>query len=360
MSENEHNKTEEATPFKLKRAREKGQVARGMDLGYLSTMAAFATFAVIVGEHLITDLAGLMRRVFATAIERAADPMEAPAALAMVYMPAVKSLALLGATIVLTVAFFEIVQLRGPVFSTHPLKPDFNRLNPAKGLKRLFSLKMLKETLKNVIKMAAYTAAAYVVIRYAIETYGDTMTDAGRLAAALRGGGFRLLFFFVVLAIFFAAIDQVIARQEFRKQMRMSKSELNREHKDREGEPRMKQKRKQLHREFAKQSKAFGDLPGSDMLIVNPQHFAVALAYDAKTMSAPTVTAKGRNHFALALKRSAAIHNIPVFTQPALARALHRKTEAGQEIGGDEFKAVADLYLSLYQTKPRDETDENA
>lgn len=360
MSESEENKTEEATPFKLKRARDKGQVARGMDLGYFSTMAAFATFAVIVGERLITDLAGLMRRVFATAIERAADPLEAPAAIAMVYMPAVKSLALLGGTIVLTVAFFEILQLRGPVFSTHPLKPDFNRLNPAKGLKRLFSMKMLKETLKNIIKMAAYVAAAYVVIRYAIETYGQTMTDADRLVAAMRGGGFRLLFLFMVLAIFFAALDQIISRQEFRKQMRMSKSELNREHKDREGEPRMKQKRKQLHREFAKQSKALGDLPGSDMLIVNPQHYAVALAYDPKNMSAPQVTAKGRNHFALALKRGAAIHNIPIFAQPALARALHSKTETGQEIGGEEFKAVADLYLALYRSRPQEETDQNA
>ena len=360
MSASEQNKTEEATPFKLKRARDKGQVARGTDLGYVASLVAFSLFTVIVGHRLMVELSTLMRRTFAGAISQASDPAAAPAAITMVFWPTFKLLALLGATIVLIVGFFEILQLRGPVFSTQPLKPDFNRLNPAQGFKRLFSMRTLKETLKNVIKFAVYTGVTYLVIRYAISSYGSTITDADRLLQALRGGGFRLLFLFVLMAMMFAAIDQIIARQEFSKQMRMSKSELNREMRDREGEPRIRQKRKQLHREFAKQSKALGELPGSDMLIVNPQHYAVALAYDSKTMSAPTVTAKGKNQFALALKRGATIHNIPVFARPSLARALYAHGETGAEISAHEFQAVADLYLTLYRSKNNQQSHSDA
>lgn len=347
MSENEQNKTEEATPFKLKKAREKGQVAKGNDLGFFSTMVALSLFTLMLGKKTVTNLTEAMRDLLSNGVVGAATSESSARAIAEVYYPALTALALLGGTIMLVVIFMEMLQLRGLIFSTHPLKPDFNRINPGQGLKRIFSLKMLKEALKGIVKMTAYSIAAGLVGLYCVNLYDNSIIDARTLIIALIGSGYRLLFAFALLAIFFVVLDQIIARQEFRKQMKMSKSELQRENKDREGEPRQKQKRKRLHAEFIKQTQSLGDLPGSDMLIVNPQHFAVALQYTPGKMLGPKVTTKGRNKFALFLKSEAKRHGIPIIYDPPLARAIFKKHDAGNEVSADHFVALAKLYIKI-------------
>jgi flagellar biosynthetic protein FlhB len=347
----EQNRSEEPTPFKLRRAREKGQVARGMDLGFVAGLVALAAFAIVAGDRLVVDLAQVMRQALAASGSSGRDPNEAAALAAALYWPAVRPLVLLGGTVVLIVLFLEIVQLRGLFFSSHPLKPDFSRLNPAKGLKRIFSMRMLKEALKNVIKMAAYTTVTTLLIWSLVANPGRTQEGAEGLSSALGGGAMRLLLLFILVALFFAAIDQIIVRREFHKQMRMSRREVTRESKDREGEPRIKQKRKQLHAEFAKQGKSLGSLPGSDLLVVNPQHFAVALSYDPTKMAAPTVTAKARNNYALAMKRQAFRLGIPIFEDRPLARSLYDRCETGSEVGSGDYHGVAALYLKLRQAQ---------
>jgi len=347
----EQNRSEEATPFKLRRAREKGQVARGMDLGFVAGLAALAAFAIVAGDRLVAGLAQLMRQALAASGSGGGDPGEAAALAAALYRPAIEPLILLGGTIVLIVLFLEIVQLRGLFFTAHPLKPDFSRLNPAKGFKRLFSTRMLKEALKNVVKMAAYSAVTILLLWSLVATPGRSQEGAEGLAAAIGGASMRLLLSFLLVAFFFAAIDQIIIRREFSKQMRMSRREVTRESKDREGDPRIKQKRKQLHAEFAKQGNSLGALPGSDLLVVNPQHFAVALAYDPERMMAPRVTAKARNNYALAMRREAFRLAIPIFEDRALARSLYSRCQTGHEVGSGDYHGVAALYLKLRQSR---------
>ena len=353
MAETDKNKTEEATPFKLKRAREKGSVARGADLGFFAMLVGLAIFSLFAGGATARALVEATRRTLAAAGSAASDPLQTLPAVAMIYVPALQSVALLAVTVAVVVVLLEIIQIRGVIFSAQPLKPDFSRLDPAKGLKRLFSMRMLKETLKSILKMAAFSAVAFLAIRYAFEFYGRSLTDPGALAAAMHGGGERLLYLFALLALAFAALDQIIVRGEFRKQMRMSRSEFTREAREREGEPRLKQRRKQLHAEFAKQTKGLGTLAGSDMLIVNPHHYAVALTYNANTMTAPMVTAKGRNMFAIALKRKAASLSIAIFEHPPLARSLYRACGQGDQIPPHDYRAVVDLYLKLAREEPQ-------
>ena len=347
MAETEQNKTEEPTPFKLKRAREKGQTARGMDLGFFAVLVGLALYALTAGGQLFRMLADTMQQTFVATRSVGGSSGSLLTALASTPGKALEAVGLFALTIVLTVLLFEIIQLRGITVSTQPLKPDFGRLNPAKGLKRLFSLRMLKETLKNIAKLAAYGCAAFLIVQKAFVDLEPSINDTLSLMQAIQTTVMRLLFVFVLLALIFAAIDQVIVRREFLKQMRMSRSELTREVKDREGEPRIKRRRKQLHAEFAKQTKALGNLKGSDLLIVNPDHFAVALAYDSRSMNAPKVTAKGRNNFALLLKSRARHLSIPIFELPLLARALYRKCDAGAEVPQEEYRAVVDIYLNL-------------
>jgi flagellar biosynthetic protein FlhB len=343
----EQNKSEEATPFKLSRAREKGSVARGIDLSFFAGLLGLAGFVSIAGEAMIGHLAQMMRRALAAGISNANDPHQAISVVAAAYWPALQPVVLFGGTIAAIVILLEIIQLRGFVFSAQPLKPDFSRINPAKGIKRLFSMRILKEALKSVLKMSVYTIVSYLLIRWAVRGAGMAVTDAGSLVGTMRSAGTRMLWTFVVLAFMFAILDQVLTRGEFRKQMRMSRREVTRESKEREGDPRIKRKRKQLHAEFVKRSKGLGALPGSDMLIVNPEHVAVALAYDRTKPGAPVVKAKARDLHAQMMKRLAARLHIPVVESPALARALYADYETGREIGENHYQAVAELYLKL-------------
>jgi len=353
----EQNKTEEPTPFKLKRARERGVVARGVDLGFFAALSGLAMYAVIAGDDSIAKLGQSMRLALSLA-PTAREPSEAIEVAAALYWPAFKIIAAVAVTTMALVALFEIVQVRGILFTTKPLKPDFSRLNPAKGLKRVFSLRMLKETLKSIVKLAAYGAAAYFAVKYAFDAYVRSVDTAPRLGEALQSASLRLLFTFILVALFVAIVDQVIARRDFLKQMRMSRGELTREHKEREGEPRLKQKRKQLHAEFASQTRSLGSLKGSDMLIVNPQHYAVGLIYDSAKMDAPRVTAKARNVHALALKQRAALLSIAIFEQPSLARALYKACDKGDAVPTSRYRDVADLYLKLM--RDRAEKDRHA
>ncbi len=343
----EQNKTEEPTPFKLKKAREKGQVARGMDLGFAAGLIALAAAATFAGQFFVVQVSEVMRHTFAAGIDGRGDATEVLAIIASVYWLLFQPLIIFGCIVAIMLITLDLLQLRGLIFTTHPLKPDFKRLNPAKGLKRLFSLRMLKETLKNVVKFATYCTIAWIVGSTAVAHSGIQLTNAGTLALAMEQAGLWLLYGFIAFALVFAAVDQIIVRGEFRKQMRMSRRELTRETKDREGEPRIKQKRKELHQQMRQQSESLASVPGADMLIVNPEHYAVALSYKPDVDNAPKVKAMGRNHAALLIKRKAALHGVPIIANPPLARALYADCKTGQEIPADHYRKVALHYRSL-------------
>lgn len=346
----EQNRSEDATPFKLHRARTRGMVARSVEPAFIAAMVALAAFATASADRIAGGLALSARTTLVAGIAAApdADVIGLPGGGWRLLEP----LALFGGTVMALVVLLELVQLRGLIFSTHPLKPDFSRMNPAKGLKRLFSARLLKETLKSTAKLAVYGTATFLTVTHGIERLAGVAGDTPRLPALLLATGLRLLLVYIAIAIGFALLDQVLVRKDFAKQMRMSRREVTREARDREGDPRIKQKRKKLHTEFARQSEGLDRLPGSDMLVVNPEHFAVALRYDPATMQAPSVSARGRNRFALALRDRAGALGIPVIRNPPLARALFHAATAGQEIPGDHYGAVARLYIDLARAAP--------
>lgn len=342
----DQNRTEQATPFKLKRAREKGMVARGLDLSFVAGLIGLAAFAAIGGAALMALLSVQMRRALGPGVAAAAEPGAATSLAARALWPVLQPVMLFGGTVIGVVLMVEIVQLRGLFFSATPLKPDFTRLNPAKGLKRLFSIRMLKEAAKSVIKMVGYTIVTWLAVRAALA--GTVrITDAPRLAGALDGGAMRLLVLFILAAAAFAILDQIMARGDFAKQMRMSRREVTREHREREGDPRLRAKRKQAHAAFAKQSKGLANLPGSDLMIVNPHHIAVALAYRPAEHAAPMVTALGADRHALQLRGAARRLGIPIVEQRTLARALFRDSDMGREIAAHHYHAVAEQYFRL-------------
>ncbi len=358
----EQNRNEEATPFKLDQARKKGMVARGTDLGFLAVLIGFAIAAQLFGAALIAALAQSARRSLAQLIPQAHDPTYALAAFGGEARTIVTVLVIPLLVIMIIAVLIEVVQIRGIVLSTTPLIPDFSRLNPAKGLKRLLSLRMLKELAKNLFKFALYGAASLLFIRYAARKAAMHLGDASQLARALGHAAGQMLLLFIILAAIAALLDQLLARREFAKQMRMSRRDVVRETREREGEPRQKQKRKQIFAEILKQASAAADIKGADVLIVNPTHYAVALRYRPGETDAPLIQARGRNAWALRMRQRAQREGITIVRNPSLARALFHEGRIGHQIGSAHFVAAADIYImlrrALQQSTPRQLQDE--
>lgn len=343
MEEAELDKSESATPFKLKRAREKGSVARGLDLGFLAVLMGFLGFAWVVGAQTVVSLA----RLIGLTLSGAANAVNAPGVLlgqsAHLFTSAFGPLLAFAATVFAVVLLLESLQV-GPVFSTHVLKPDFNRINPVQGLKRLLSWRLAIEAVKSIFKLGVYGAIAWLVIAGAMEGQSAAIGDGQALMIALGGIGFKLLLFFALAAAFFAAADQLLARREFARKMRMSRRELKRENRDREGDQRLKQKRKEFHNEFIKMAKSLRAARDADVILTNPTHVAVALRYRAETMEAPTVISRGSGALAARIKRVGFTYGVTVVPEPALARALFKRCKLDAQIPDDLFQPVADIY----------------
>ena len=346
MEQAEQNRSEKPTPFKLKQARQKGTVARGADLGFLTALAAFLGYMWISGAGLQAQILEVSRRALIAATHVTVSRNEILVVTGTVLSSVFRPLAFMAVTIFLVVLVFEIAQT-GLVFSTHPLKPDFSKLNPAKGLKRVFSVRTLVETAKSLLKFTGYATLAWLVIAAAREIDAPAATDATRLAAAMARTAFKLLLFFVGGALLFAVLDQALVRRDFLKQMRMSRRELRRESRDREGDPRIKQRRKQLHGEFLERNQSLRNVRDADVLVTNPTHFAVALRYDGRTMSAPMVVSQGSHQFAQRLKGLAFSYGVPIVEDRLLARALYRGCALNQIVPDAYYGPVAKLYQAL-------------
>jgi flagellar biosynthetic protein FlhB len=354
MDATEQDKSERATPFKLARARRKGQVARGMDLGFLTAIGAFLLYMWIAGPGLGDDLSRATRDAIVTAPSVTGGPGELFALTGHVFGAVVRPLFFLAIAIFVVVLLFELLQT-GIVFSAQPLKMDFTRLSPAKGLKRVFSKRMLVETAKNVLKLAVYAAIAWLVGRRAIDDATAHVGDAAGLAQSMFGAALRMLAWFALAALVFAVIDQLLVRKEFGKNMRMSRRELRREMRDREGEPRQKQKRKQLHAEFVSASQSLRNVRQADVVLINPVHVAVALRYDAATMAAPLVVSRGAGDLAQRLKRIAFRHNVRMIEDRALARALYRSCAIDSPVPESLYREVAAIYRNIRPAAPAEQ-----
>ena len=343
MDETELDKSEQASPFKLRRAREKGTIARGMDLGFFAAVSAMIAYAWLAGPQAALAIAHGSGVTLANAGTSGGSATALLAQMGLLFSTAISPLILLGSSAFAIVFLLEFLQV-GPVFSFQPLKPDFSRINPAKGLKRLFSIQLLIQALKSTFKLIVYGIIAWLVLRKALATELLGITDASRLLSALASVGFSLLLFFALAALAFAIVDQILSRRQFAKKMRMSRREMKREHRDREGDPRFKQKRKQFHAEFAKMAMSLRNAKSADVILTNPTHYAVALRYKPEKADAPIIVSRGAGKLAERIRAIGFTYGVTIIQDPPLARALFRDGVLEREIPESLFQTVADLY----------------
>lgn len=344
MAEQEQNPTEPATPFKLEKARKRGQVARSVDFNSLVMVWVLVIAAMMFGESVWRNVAATGAAVFSGAAE--------PTAELGAYLAGVRSFIGWVIAIVLPVALLALVLSTlanvvqtGFVFSSEPLKPKLERVNPIAGFKRLYNKRMLFEAFKGVLKLALFTATiAFFFVQIWPHLAEVAAPDAAGQTSWFADWGLALLLRLALIVTLIGLLDLAYSRWTYSRQMRMSRRELKDEVKRREGDPQIKAKIRELQRERLKQVQSTGKVGDADILITNPTHLAIALKYVRGEMDAPQVLAKGSDTAAADMRRRAAKHGVPIVERPSLARRLYRSTRVGQTVAPETFLEVARIY----------------
>jgi flagellar biosynthesis protein FlhB len=258
-------------------------------------------------------------------------------------------LPIFGALIVLVL--LASMALGGWNFSPAALVPDFTRLSPLAGLKRLFGLRGATELGKALLKCLLVGSVCAAVVAW---LFGDVLA-LGRMAprAAIGRGAGLLSWAFVWLCAslaLVAIVDVPLQLFQYKRSLRMTRQELRDEAKEHDGRPETKQRIRQMQQAIARR-RMMHKVPAADVVIVNPTHFAVALKYDANRMRAPQVIAKGADLVAQNIRRIAEEHRVPVFESPKLARALYRSTDLNREIPAGLYLAVAQVLSYIFRVR---------
>lgn len=347
----DQDRSHAATPYKLAKARERGQVMRSPVATSTAAFLAAMVFLDWQGWATWQHQFAVDRALFSGIETIAAHPQALASLLGRLVSDCFWSAAPFLLVIVLTTIVASLAQ-SGPVLSVEPLKPDWNRLNPADGLKRVLSLRSLFVLARSVLKLVLLSLVAWFALRELVpHFYRLSALPPGALVRQLLDGlasmGLRLGGTLALIAL----LDIAFSRREFAQKMRMSHRELKDEVKNRDGDPRVRARIRDLRRELLKRSASLRRTSEADVLITNPVHVAVALRYVHGEMVSPQVVAKGRGFMAAVMRGIAARHRIPVVPSPSLARQLYREMAVDQHVRPDLYAPVARIIVWVFSRR---------
>lgn len=351
MAEQDADRSEQATEHKLNDARKKGSVAKSVDFISMGAMAGLAVWVYGNGWDALRHSLRTQQKVLARAGQRDWSTDGIATWMGELLIDTLSLMGPLFLTLIVVAVLANIVQT-GPIFSFFPLKPDLNRINPAMGLKRLFSMRILFEALKSVIKLAVLGGVLYSLIVDLIPGLVSLSTAEPKgYARLLLGLAGALLLKLVLALLVIALLDMVYTRYDFSKRMRMSKRDVKEESKNREGDPRIRARVRELRLEMLKRSKSLAKVPSADVLITNPTHLAVALSYQHGKSGAPQVVAKGAGEVARSMRALAGKHQIPIVQNKLLARALFREVDYDGYVPEKLYPQVAKIMVWVYSMR---------
>ena len=343
-------KTEEATPKRLEKAREEGQVARSLELTTFSVMLVAAAGLLFMGADMMDKLMRIMKAGMQMERDLA---FQTDLMLNRLYELAFEGLISIAPILflLLVVAFFAPMLLSGWMFSTKALMPKFDRINPFKGLARIFSVNSLVELVKAILKTVLIGSVAALVIWHNKEAVMALLTVSIDSGISRTGEFLAMSFLLIVGAMMLVVVIDVPYKiWEHAKQQRMTKEDIRKENKDSEGDPFVKARIRGLQREAARR-RMMSEIPKADVIVTNPTHYAVALRYQSNSMRAPKVVAKGVHLLAARIREIAEAHRIPILEAPPLARALYHHAELESEIPEKLYTAVAEVLAYVFQLR---------
>ena len=348
--ESSQEKSLPASERKLQKSREDGQGARSRDLSHLAILGVGAVCLLALAPQLMARLQLAMSQQLAFDASTVMAPGHMLSRLQDMVV-----IGLIASTVfaVLTggAALLSAVGAGGWIFSAKPITPQFSRLNPISGISNLFSKQQMANVAKMVLMTGILSYVAWKFMGNSVEQVAMLVLQPSPLAlrhvADWLTSGMSLLLLVVFLA---AVVDVPLQAYFFKDQLKMSHEEVKQEHKESDGDPHTKGRIRQRQREVADRA-SVAAVPKADFVVMNPTHYAVALKYDDKTMSAPQVISRGTDLIAMSIRDIAKKHNVPVLQSPMLARALYAHAELDQAIPAKLYTAVAQVLAYVYRLK---------
>ncbi|HSI66874.1 MAG TPA: flagellar biosynthesis protein FlhB [Planococcus sp. (in: firmicutes)] len=343
-------KTEKATPQKRQESKRKGQVAKSPEVAAAMIMLGGILLLYFTGGWMLEQILGIFRVNLTQFFNWELTPASTRTLLEQMAFEGFKimvPMALIGMIFGFLGNYIQI----GPIFSADPLMAKFERINPIKGAKRIFSVRALVELAKSLLKISIIGTAAFLVLWFAKEELFLLSQQSVPHALSFVGGlVIKLGLTASLILLCLAVLDYIYQKHEFEKGIKMSKQDIKDEYKKSEGDPLIKSKIKEKQRQMS-MNRMIQDLPNADVLITNPTHYAIAIKYDAETMEAPQVIAMGKDHLALKIKEKAKELDIVIMENKPLARALYAQVEVGDYVPEDLFMAVAEVLAYIYRLK---------
>lgn len=351
MASEDQDKTEEPTSYRLDEARRRGEVAKSPEVVGTAVLIAFAVAIAATGAWVMQALAQATRDTLALS---AGNPTPGPALAAWMqqtYAPVWQALTPLTLALIVMAVVSNLFQT-GPVFSTHPITPDMNRLNPAQTIKRLFSIRTLWELGKMCLKMVLLAVVAWIVYRQMVALVESVAgTSPLRLPGLALTAFIKTSLYVLGILALIAVLDLLVSRKQFFGKMRMSRRELRDEYKRRDGDPEVKSRQKQIIRDLLKKARSVARVVEADVILTNPTHVAVALRYRPATMRAPVVLSKGKGFLSQRIRDVATRRGIPIVRSPALARALYRDCDLDAPVPEALYARLAPVYRWLFSRR---------
>lgn len=348
MPDSAQDRTEAPTPRRREEARNRGQIARSTDLSAAVVLLGALVLLHTSGRQILGRLIEVTRFCLGDSGPSSVSPSGLTLTLASALRECagmVLPLMLVVFVLALVTAFAQV----GVLFTFTPLKPSLDKLNPITGLTRMFSGRSFVHLLMGIAKTALLAGVTYLTVkgRAGALLHASGLDHLALVALAsdmVFTLGIRLAIILLVLAI----IDYIYQRWRTERDLRMTREEVKEELKRMDGDPLIKRRRREMQMQLALQ-RIKAAVPKADVVVTNPTELAIVLQYDADTMKAPKVTAKGADLLAKRIRELAIEHGVPIVERKPLAQALYKSVEVGQEIPAQFYKAVAEILAYVYE-----------
>ncbi|WMJ69101.1 flagellar biosynthesis protein FlhB [Stenotrophomonas sp. 24(2023)] len=352
MSENEDagEKTEQPTEKRLREAREQGNLPRSRELATAAVFGAGVLAVMAVSGPIAAGAVAWMKQALRPDLALRQHPQEMVGHFGDLLLRLLLAMAPL-VIVCLLASFLSPLVMGGLRWSAKAMTPDFKRLNPLSGLKRLYGPEAIAEFIKSLLRVAFVGTAAGLAVWTSMDTLRGLLHQP--LESAIGHGlGFtlKLLLATAVAMLVLAAIDAPYQRWNWMRKLKMTREQLRRELKESEGSPEVKGRIRQMQQQLANR-RMMEAVPTADVVIANPTHYAVALKYEGGRMGAPTVVALGVDELALRIREVADGNKVAIVSAPPLARALYREGQLGKEIPVRLYSAVAQVLSYVYQLR---------
>jgi len=347
----DEDKQFEATPHKLKKAKEEGQVMKSRDVSTAIFLVLMFALVYALAPLIWQSIARLFILVFEQIPNKSLEAIGPPYLMTLVVLTLVALILpflVVAFLVAIAADFFQV----GPVMAFKAIEPKFEKLNPVKGLKNLFSMRSLIELVKNILKISLLGIIGYMVFKsHMLELLAIGQSENVMAMLVLLG---KVMFEFMIKAgvffLFIGLADYLFQRWKFMQDQKMSFKELKDEFKNTEGDPQVKAALRQRRMQMLQRS-MLEAVPTADVVITNPLHIAVAVKYQDDTMEAPHVVAKGTELFAEQIKDIATEHGIPVVENIVVARTLFQMVDIDQEVPPEMYQAVAEILMFAWRIK---------